>query len=267
MSDFKWNETIEAKAAEMKGKGFTFSQIAESLGTTAVSVKHKIRRLQQAQNQDRYKHTDEKLEQIQRTKPHSVLQVLETHAGFGGLTRYYSQMAYMVTSLELKQERVDAIKDLGLSNVSLLKTDSEREIYGFLYQNRTFDIVDVDPYGLPSRYFPHVFGLIDNGMLYLTFPVMGVAQINKITIEHYRVFWGIELADKNVYLDKIQQRLIECAFMHKRQIEFMDIQKINRIYRLAIQVKKTSMLDIVGLEVNRCKPVTKQIDRQLDMFE
>jgi tRNA G26 N,N-dimethylase Trm1 len=112
-------------------------------------------------------------------------------------------------------------------------------------------VIDVDPYGFPSRYFPTVFGLIDDGVLFLTFPVMGVAQINKITIEHYRVFWDINLSDKDCYTDKIVKKLKDYAFMQKRSIEVLEIKKIDRIYRFAIKVKQESLLKIVGLEVNK----------------
>ena len=81
--------------------------------------------------------------------------------------------------------------------------------------------------------------------------MMGVAQINKITIRHYEAFWGIQLSDKDVYTDKITKRLEDYAFMHKREIDILDITKIDRVFRFAIKVQKKSMLDIVGLKVNR----------------
>jgi hypothetical protein len=37
--------------------------------------------------------------------------------------------------------------------------------------------------------------------------------------------------------------------MQKRDIEILDVKKIDRIYRFAIKVEKKSMLDIVGLKV------------------
>jgi tRNA G26 N,N-dimethylase Trm1 len=267
MTKFQWTPELEVKVLALKKRGLTFAQIAAEIGTTERSAKHKVRRLRQAMNQDRYKHTDEKLKQIQIAGLTPCRRILETHAGFGGLTRHYAQVAATVTSIEIKQERIDEIKALSLPNVELIKGDSEVEIYRLLHERRVFDVIDVDPYGLPSRYFPHIFGLIDDGILFLTFPVMGVAQINKMTIAHYRVFWGIELSDKDVYLDKIKARLAEYAFMHKRQIEILDEKRINRIYRLAIQVKKTSLLDMLGLKVNRNKKIVTKQYEEMDMFD
>ena len=81
--------------------------------------------------------------------------------------------------------------------------------------------------------------------------MMGVAQINKITIRHYQAFWGIELSDKDIYIQKIIAKLEDFAFQCKREIDFLDIRKIDRVFRIAIRVKKKSLCDIVGLKVNR----------------
>jgi hypothetical protein len=247
---FTWDTNKESAAVKMKSEGFTYSKIAEILDTTEVSVKHKIRRINQSKNQDKYKHTKEKSEQIDKFVSGKNKKILETHAGFGSLTEKYSLFGN-VYSIEMVQERVDFVNSKKLKNVECTKGDSEKEILSLLYNNKKFDVIDVDPYGFPSRYFPTVFGLIDDGVLFLTFPVMGVAQINKITIEHYRVFWDINLSDKDCYTDKIVKKLKDYAFMQKRSIEVLEIKKIDRIYRFAIKVKQESLLKIVGLEVNK----------------
>lgn len=247
---FTWDSDKESVAIKMKSEGSTYSGIAEFLGTSEVSVKHKIRRIKQSENQDKYKHTKEKSEQVDKFISGKNKKTLETHAGFGCMTEKYSSFGD-VYSIELVQDRVDFINAKKIKGVECIKGDSEKEVLSLLYKNKKYDIVDVDPYGFPSRYFPNVFGLIDEGILFLTFPVMGVAQINKITIEHYRVFWGIDLSDKDCYTDKIVKKLKDYAFMQKRSIEVLEIKKIDRIYRFAIKVKKESLLKIVDLKVKK----------------
>ena len=252
----KWSTASEELVSSLRLAGKTYAEIGGVVGVSATSVKHKVRRLQQDNNEDRYKHTKEKIEQTRRYVPLKYLnKVLETHAGFGGLTEFYSEHASSVTSLELKKDRVDFINELGLKNVTTIQCDSETKIHFLVYKKEAFTYVDVDPYGLPSRYFPHVFSLIDDGYLALTFPVLGVAQINKITIAHYKNFWDFEILEKDRYLEKISEGLRRYAFMAKRSIDIVSVEKINRIYRLVIAVKKESMLDIVGLKVNRNKAV------------
>lgn len=249
--DFQWNAQTEAKAIAMRAEKKTYNQIAAMLSTTATAVKHKVRRIQQSENQDRYKHTTEKTGMYERTMPKKVkMLVLETHCGFGGMTEIYSRNA-SVTSIDIDAARIVAINLLGLDSVTAIHADSEKMMYQLIAAGKKFHVIDIDGYGMPSRYFPHVFSMIDDGVLYVTLPMIGVAQINKITIEHLRVFWGVAISDKESYVDKVFARMVDYAFMHKREIELLEVMKIERIYRLAIRVKKESLLKIVGLKVNR----------------
>ena len=85
----------------------------------------------------------------------------------------------------------------------------------------------------------------------MTLPMIGVAQMNKITIRHLDAFWGVSLQDKDKYIDLVIKRMEDYAFMHKREIRVLDVQKIDRIYRICLSVEKKSCCDIVGLVVNR----------------
>ena len=249
----KWNKSNEATAVKLRSEGKTYQEIGEVMNTTATSVKHKIRRLSQSSNMDKYKHTKEKTEQltgILSSISGDDIHILETHSGFGGMTEQYQKIG-SVECYDIDKRRVDHINGLCMDGVTANHGDSEHEIYRLIAYKYTYDIVDIDPYGFPSRYFPHAFSLIKDGVMFLTFPIMGVAQINKITIRHYQAFWGIELSDKNVYIEKIKAKLEDFAFQHKREIEFLDIKKIDRVFRMAIRVKRKSLCDIVGLKVNR----------------
>ena len=249
----KWDAKKEETAISLRAGGKTYREIGVAMNTTATSVKHKIRRLSQSSNMDKYKHTSEKTEQLLSVSDSingNAIHILETHSGFGGMTEQYQRIGD-VECYDIDKKRVDYINDLCMDGVTAIKGDSELEIYRLISHKCTYDIVDIDPYGLPSRYFPHAFSLIKDGLMFLTFPMMGVAQINKITIRHYQAFWGIELSDKDVYIEKIRARLEDFAFQHKREIEFLDIRKIDRVFRMAIRVKRKSLCDIVGLEVNR----------------
>lgn len=245
----EWSLQAESELLRLRHGGMTYSAIAEATGRTLSSVKHKVRRLQQAQNMDRYKHTGEKRAQAARFISGEHNRILETHCGHGGMTEFYSACGE-VLSLDINGDRVKHVTGLNLPSVTASRTDSEKEIIRLLAGGRTYDVIDVDPYGFPSRFFPHVFGLIDDGLLFLTFPMMGVAQINKVTIRHYQAFWGIELSDKGNYLNLIEQRLKDYAFMHKREIEVLDVQRLERVYRFAIKVCKKSAFDIVGLKIS-----------------
>jgi hypothetical protein len=245
-----WNEQTEKQVLSMRESGMTYEAIGKELGTTATSVKHKVRRLQQGKNMDRYKHSEEKQRQAKMFIRGIGNSILETHCGFGGMTEFYNNFGN-VESYDIDKDRVLFVDSLGMEGVTAIKGDSEHEIYRLLANKCVYDVVDIDPYGMPSRYFPAVFGLINNGLLFVTLPMIGVAQINKITIRHLEAFWGVSLDDKDRYTEKVFSRMQDYAFMHKREIELLDCTKIDRIYRLCIKVEKKSCCDIVGLVVNR----------------
>lgn len=246
----KWSAEKEREALQRRGAGETYRSIGESLGFSATSVKHKVRRLQQAANNDKYKHTAEKRALAVQYLSGTGLRILETHAGFGGMTGLYSRYG-TVESYDIAQPRVEAVNALAQNGVTAIKADSEREIIRLLASGCVFDVVDIDPYGMPSRYFPHVFGLINDGLLFITLPMIGVAQMNKITIRHLEAFWGVDYKDKDSYISTVIKKLEDCAFMHKRAIEVLQVERIDRVFRLALKVEKRSLCDIVGLVVNR----------------
>ena len=245
-----WNTETEKKALAMRMDGITYSAIAKELNTTATSVKHKIRRLQQGSNMDRYKHTAEKREQANKYITGTGKYILETHCGFGGMTEFYNNFGE-VECYDIDKKRAAFFNSLAMEGVQAICADSEAEIYRLIANKCVYDVVDIDPYGMPSRYFPAVFGLIDDGLLFVTLPMIGVAQINKITIRHLSAFWGVELGDKDDYVNRVFARMQDYAFMHKREIEMLDCVKIERVYRICLRVKKRSCCDIVGLIVNR----------------
>lgn len=245
-----WNKKLEASVLEMRESGRTYEEIAAEIGTSATSVKHKVRRLKQSANEDRYKHTAEKIQQAEKYLSAAGNNILETNSGFGGMTEFYNQIG-AVECYDIKKDRVEFINSLAMQGVTATHGDSEKELYKLVANKRKYDVIDLDPYGMPSRYFPHVFSLIDKGVLFVTLPMIGVAQMNKITIRHLDAFWGVSLNDKDKYIDLVIKRMEDYAFMHKREIRVLDVQKIDRIYRICLSVEKKSCCDIVGLVVNR----------------
>lgn len=248
---FEWNEKTERELIYMKDiEKKTYKQIANEIHTTVSSVKHKYVRLKQANNEDKYHHPAEKTEQVVKLLNGSDLRILETNAGYGNMTQVYVQYGSVI-SHDIDNKKIKYLNELDLEGVDVIKCDSFIRLHKYIYEKRKFDVVDLDPYGYPSRYFPHVFELIDDGILFVTFPKMGVQQVNKIQIEHYRVFWDISLSDKNNYTDKIIRKITDYAMQNYRSINLLDCVDLGRMYRFAFRVKRESALDLVGLEVNR----------------
>src|SRR5699024_1586091 len=147
------------------------------------------------------------------------------------------------------KERVKYLVEWKQENLEVRQGDSFREIHKEIYNKKKYDVVDLDPYGYPSRYFPHVFELLEDGYLFLTFPKIGVQQINKITIEHLRVFWGLSLSSTERQQEIVDKRLKDYAMQSYRRIEKLSSVDLGRMYRSVYKVKKESALDLVGLKV------------------
>ncbi|MCP4986630.1 MAG: hypothetical protein GY928_11415 [Colwellia sp.] len=248
----KWTKELEGELLAKRSNGSTYKAIASKMGLSISSVKHKVRRLQQSNNLDKYKHTQEKTNIAKATivRDGRDLNILETHCGFGGMTEFYAELG-CVEGYDICKDRVDSVNALGFERVQAIKGDSEKEIIRLLSMRCTYDVVDIDPYGMPSRYFPHAFGLINDGIMFVTLPMVGVAQMNKITIRHLNAFWGVDYKDKSSYVDRVIGRMRDYAFMHKREIDVIRVDKIDRIFRISLKVKKRSLCEIVGLTVNR----------------
>jgi hypothetical protein len=161
-----------------------------------------------------------------------------------------------VLAHDIDANKVAHLNMLGYEDFEAIKCDSFNELYRYLWLKMKFDVIDLDPYGIPSRYFPHVFQLINDGYLFVTFPKLGVQQINKITIEHYRVFWGIALSDKDNYEDMIHAKIKDYGMQSYRSVTLVDSADLGRMYRFAYKVNRESALDLVGLKINRKGAVT-----------
>lgn len=248
MSVIDWSGTNEQQLLELRKSGKSFETIAAEIGTSVSSVKHKYRRLTQNENDDRYHHPIEKTEQIRRLLPRKELQVLETNCGWGNLTTLYQEYG-TVLAWDSDKKRIDYIKQMQMADVDAETVDSFNEIHRLVWAKCYFDVIDLDPYGYPSRFFPHVFELIKDGYLFVTFPKLGAQKMNKITVKHLEVFWGI--TDNIDYKTAILERIPVLGMQSYREVTLIDEIDLGRMYRFAFKVERKSALDLVGLTVNR----------------
>lgn len=246
---FPWTSELENKLLELKEAGYTNKEIVQIIGATSDSIKKKYKRLKQSTNEAKYHHPIEKTQQVENVlqgKQDTILDILETHGGWGNLTSVYCKYG-VVTSYEKKADRVEHVRGLELPRVFAYKEDSEIATHALIGKKLKYDVIDIDPYGFPSRYFPHVFQLIDDGYLFLTFPMLGINVVNKAVEHHYRVWWGISREDsKEDYLNKLLKKLEDYAGCYYREIELVNVVEIGKLYRLAFKVDKRNAFEFTG---------------------
>lgn len=193
---------------------------------------HKRIRSAQKANDDIYHHPDEKIKQLDDMHDRGILfpgnRVLEVFAGKGNLTEYYSLVRGCNVEAMTKETH-------GSSFDAIYKLRSEKKKY---------DVIDIDSYGYPSKFFPIVFEImLDKCMLIFTFPIIGVNCLNGITEQNFINFWHSDRPS----IGDVTGVLTDMALRNWTLISLLDVRKIKRIWRFAFmchRVKATEMCNV-----------------------
>ena len=177
------------------------------------ALKHDKQRDAQKQDLEHTNHTDLKTKQIQKIITTRNNKILELFEGNGKLTKVWSELGEVETNNQM---------------------DAYKVFHGLIYDNKKYDIVDLDPYGFPSRFFPDIFLLIDNGYIFITFPHIAVNVLNGITKEHFRNYYDSSKPPMTQIISKIKQY----GLCHWRKLDLVDVTAMGRVFRLCFKVEK-----------------------------
>jgi len=192
------------------------------------AIRHDVVRHKQKTNDDSCHHPIEKRDQIENIlKGKSDLSILELFAGRGNTTRILEQFGTV--------EAYDK-KWLGTG-------DSYLVYHRLISEKKTYDVVDLDPYGFPNRFFPDVFLLIENGVMFVTMPKPYVNILNGITKTHLISYYG----EWNPSLEVVQEKIVMFGLCHWRQVEFLDVTDLGRLWRFALSVKRVKSTEYTGV--------------------
>ena len=178
---------------------------------------HRKIRKSQKLNKDDYHHPEEKIEQLRKIPwPLKGCKVLEVFGGQGNLTKFYEAKG-KVTSLT-KEEHGSSF-----DAIYKLRADKER-----------FDVIDIDSYGYPDKFFPVVFEMMrEQCYLVFTFPIVGVNCLNGITEQHFYTFYrGIPT------IGDVTGQITDWALREWILPSLVDVTKIRRIYRFLFSCKR-----------------------------
>jgi len=177
---------------------------------------HKKTRLKQGLNDDDYHNPKEKIAQLEKFIQ-SGSDVLEVFAGKGNLTEFYTGLDCTVTAMTKEQ--------FGSSFDAIYQLRADRKKY---------DIIDIDSYGYPDKFFPLVFEMIkDNGLIVFTFPIVGVNCLNGISEQHFYTFYrGIPT------IGDVVGQITDWGLREWILPTLLDVVKIKRIYRFVFHCSK-----------------------------
>lgn len=193
------------------------------------AIRHDIVRSKQSINANEVHHPREKKAQVTRILSGNVnLSILELFAGQGNLTKVYEQHG-TVTTFDKKH----------------LKTgDSFIEYHRLIADRKKFDVVDIDPYGFPTRLFPDIFLLLNSGVLFVTMPKPYVNILNGLIQTHLTSYFG----EANPSLETIIEKIVLFGLCHWRKVQLIDSVDYGGVWRLVFSVEKVKATDYTGVK-------------------
>ena len=212
------------------------------------AIRHDIVRKRQADYCDTAHHPDEKINQIKNVLSEIYdfhdLSILELFAGQGNLTKVYAEYGEVMAN-EYKgkvfDKLIENVKECALVHCN--KVDSFLDFHQLIALKQKFDVIDLDPYGFPNRFFPDVFLLIDKGVMFVTMPKPYVNILNGITQAHLISYYG----EHNPSKEKIIERIALWGLCHWRQVELIDCVDCKSVWRFAFSVNKVKATEYTGV--------------------
>ena len=203
------------------------------------AIRHQIVRKKQQLYNDELHHPNEKINQINKLLPNISkfcdLSILELFAGQGNLTKVYSNYGEVIAN-EYKLKVFNKLKE-NVKNEMLVhcnRVNSFLDVHQLIALKQTFDVIHLDPYGFPNRMFPHIFLIIENGILFVTMPKPYVNILNGITQTHLFSFYQ----KTNPKKDEIINQIVLWGLSYWRKVILIDEIDLKSVWRFAFEVKK-----------------------------
>ena len=193
------------------------------------AIRHDVVRMKQLTNKEETHHPGHKIEQIEKILDgKNGLHIVEFFSGRGNLTGSYEKFGN-VEQYDRKYKK---------------SGDSYLLFHRMIAEKRVFDVIDIDPYGFPSRFFPDIYLLINEGVLFVTMPKPNVNILNGITELHLVSYFG----EKNPSMGNILNRIALWGICHWRKVELLSAVDCKSVWRFAFSVKKVKATEYTGVK-------------------
>jgi len=218
---------ITAKMRQHFNEGGTVRTAVAVFGVTRSSAKHYYIEWQQADGRENKHHPEGKRVQIETVlEGKSDLSIYEVYGGHGYCTGVYETYG-KVTS----RTHADG-NDWHVTHAELAS-------------GHTYDVVDIDGYGYPSRIL--AAGVVEllkaHGTLFFTFPVNGANHKSGITSAHLRIFYGTDSPEVEDFVRAVKAH----ALAYHRIATVVHTAKLGRVWRLAFEVERVPATLLYGV--------------------
>lgn len=192
------------------------------------ALRHDVVRKKQKENSNEVHHPDQKINQI-----YSVLDknkkynILELFCGRENLTKHYKNFG-IVDAYDKKYKKTG---------------DSYIVFHRLISEKKKYDIIDLDPYGFPNRFFPDIFMLIEDGYMFVTMPKPYVNILNGITRAHLISYYG----EHNPNIETITKQFAIWGLCHWRKVQVINVLDCKSIWRIVLKIKKVKATEYTGV--------------------
>lgn len=211
----KWTDEEVEWCLNLSEQGYTYKDIAESVGRTVTSVSIKMKRLSKKNGdynsphiKDKYKTNDDYIKKI---NPKSLLDV---YAG----DCFYSDYDFKYVT-----------NDIDKNKPTDYNLDALKFLCKMYYEDKKFDIVDLDPFGSAYDCFDLSIKMANKGII-ITLGEMGHKRFKRL--DYVKRYYGIESIDmftSDVLIEHIQK----IGIKNKKQLDVVfkkDWNMISRVY-------------------------------------
>lgn len=149
-----------------------------------------------------------------------VQNVYEYFSGHNYLTKMYQDLGYNVDGND--------IKDTGEC--------SYRLFHKHIYDGKKYDIIDLDPYGLPFKFFPDVYLLLnDEAILFVTSVKYHIPILNWRRVNSFLGYFGKEKPEHKDYIELI----VRSGLCHNYKVQYLQGCTMGKnTYRMAFKCQK-----------------------------
>ena len=218
----------------------------EKSGKTYRAIRHDVVRSKQSKNSEETHHPIAKTSQAEKIlKGKKGMQILELFAGQGNMTRIFAKHGDVLAA-EKNKQTFEILNDKTKNNksISTVRCDSYKFYHSLISMGKKFDIIDLDPYGFPSRLMPDIFLLIDRGWIFITMPKPAVNILNGITQTHLITYFG----EPNPSKEKIIEKFATFGLCHWRKLVLVNHFELKSIYRFVFHIEKVKATDYTGVK-------------------
>jgi len=235
----RWTEDEISWVVKLKKLGFSNEQIAISTGRTAISIQIKLKRLGKSGGTYNKGHVADKYacnaQYLSVMQPKSVLDIY-----CGERSWWSSQMGGVETN------------DINASFNADHHERAEMLIHKLYYEGKTYDVIDLDPFGSAYECFDLAVKMATKGIV-VTFGELGHKRWKRL--DYVRRYYGIDNM-RDFTLDGLMQHLQTIAERNKKQLIPIIVRNWGNIGRVWYRIEKLKISE----QWEHKKPV------QLDLF-